>query len=189
MKKNPTKKRRRTLPGDPKTGSREIASMIRVNHAGEYGAKRIYEGQMKALGHDPKTRKLLEHMTAQELEHLAFFEKELLERRVRPTLLHPVWHAAGFALGYVTGKIGKEAAMACTVAVESVISGHYQSQLDALPPAEKKLRASIAKFKAEEEEHHDIGLENDAENAPAYPVLSALIKAGSRLAIGIAKKI
>lgn len=181
------KKRRRTLPGDKTAES--IAAMIRVDHAGEYGAKRIYEGQMKALGHDPKTRKLLEHMTEQELQHLAFFEKELIARRVRPTLLHPVWHVAGFALGYLTGKIGREAAMACTVAVESVISDHYQSQLDALPPSETKLRKAIAKFKAEEEEHLDIGLENDAENAPAYPILSALIKLGSKTAIEVAKRV
>ena len=181
------KKHRRTLPGDKTAG--DIASMIRVDHAGEYGAKRIYEGQMKALGHDPKLRKILAHMTEQELQHLAFFEKELVARRVRPTLLHPLWHVAGFALGYLTGKIGKEAAMACTVAVESVISRHYQSQIDSLPPSEKKLRAAITKFKAEEEEHHAIGLENNAENAPAYPVLSALIKAGSRAAIEVAKRV
>ncbi len=181
------KKRKRTLPGDRVEG--DIASMIRVDHAGEYGAKRIYEGQMAVLGHDPKTRKLLQHMTDQELEHLAFFERELVARRVRPTLLHPVWHVAGYALGYLTAKMGKEAAMACTVAVESVISEHYQSQIEALPPSEQKLRKAIAKFKAEEEEHHDIGLEHDAQNAPAYPVLSALIKAGSRAAIEIAKRI
>ena len=182
-----TKKRKRTLPGDK--ASTDIASMIRVNHAGEYGAKVIYEGQMKALGHDPALRKLLAHMTEQELAHLSYFERELVARHIRPTLLQPLWHIAGYTLGFLTGKLGKEAAMACTVAVESVISGHYQSQLDALPPSEKKLRAAIAKFKAEEEEHHDIGLENDAEQAPAYPLLTALIKAGSRAAIEVAKRI
>ncbi len=182
-----SKKRRRSLPGDK--ASADIAEMIRVDHAGEYGAKRIYEGQMKALGHDPALRKILAHMTEQELAHLSFFEQELVARRVRPTLLQPLWHVAGFALGFLTGKLGKEAAMACTVAVESVISEHYQGQLDALPPSEKKLRKAIAKFKAEEEEHHDIGLENEAENAPAYPLLSAMIKAGSRAAIEVAKRI
>jgi ubiquinone biosynthesis monooxygenase Coq7 len=167
-----------------------------VNHAGEYGAKRIYEGQLAVFGkgggkHDRKVEKLLKHMAAQELAHLEYFEKEVVRRGVRPTALQPLWHAAGFALGKVTARLGPEAAMACTVAVEDAISEHYREQLEALAAnkSEAKLRAAIRKFKAEEEEHHDIGVKNGAEDAPAYPLLSALIRAGSKLAIEIAKRV
>jgi ubiquinone biosynthesis monooxygenase Coq7 len=187
------RKIKRSLPGDKGTNARDldIHSMIRVNHAGEYGARRIYEGQIAVLGHDPKLNKLLQHMKEQELVHLDYFEKEIVRRGVRPTALHPLWHVAGYALGALTAKIGPEAAMACTVAVEDVISRHYQEQLDALErqPDEKPLRNAITKFKAEEEEHLDTGLENDAEDAPAYPLLSAFIKGGARLAIAVAKRI
>lgn len=183
------KKIKRSLPGDPAPD--DIASMIRVNHAGEYGAKRIYAGQLAVLGDDPKLKKLLTHMAEQEQVHLEYFEKEIAERRVRPTALQPLWHVAGFALGAITAHISREAAMACTVAVEDVISEHYQSQLDALKDnaKEKKLRAAIKKFKEEEEEHGHIGLQNDAEQAVAYSLLSKAIKAGARLAIAVAKKV
>ena len=187
------RKLKRTLPGDKPTQHREqdVASMIRVNHAGEYGAKRIYEGQLSVLGHDPKMKKLIGHMAEQEQVHLDYFEKEIVARGVRPTALHPLWHAAGYALGALTARLGPEAAMACTVAVEEVISEHYGEQLDALEgkPEEKELRGKIKKFKAEEEEHHDIGLDHDAESAPAYRLLSEAIKRGSRLAIKIAKRV
>jgi ubiquinone biosynthesis monooxygenase Coq7 len=184
-------KKRRSLPGDKKSHGVDIASMIRVNHAGEYGAKQIYAGQLAVLGHDPKIRKLLEHMAEQELVHLEYFENEIVSRRTRPSLLQPFWHLAGYAVGAITAKIGVEAAMACTVAVESVIAEHYQEQLDALEgiPEEKKLRNAIRKFKEEEEEHLDIGIENDAELAPAYRLLSLLIKGGSKVAIEIAKRV
>ncbi len=182
------RKLKRTLPGD-RLG--DIASMIRVDHAGEYGAKRIYQGQMDVLGKDPKLKKLIGHMSAQEEVHLDFFNKAIAERQVRPSALHPLWHVAGYALGAVTAKMGAEAAMACTVAVEEVISEHYAEQLAALEKnkSEKKLYMAIKKFKAEEEEHHDIGLENDAEAAPAYPLLTKTIKAGARLAIAVAKRV
>lgn len=183
------RKLKRSLPGDHAAG--DIDSMIRVNHAGEYGARRIYQGQLAVLGHDPKLKKILEHMAEQEEVHLAFFEKEIAARHVRPTALQPLWHAAGYALGALTAKMGVEAAMACTVAVETVISEHYGEQLDALKnnKKEKKLRNAIAKFKAEEEEHHDIGIEHDAEQATAYPLLSHCIKSGAKLAIAIAKRV
>ncbi len=182
---------RRKLPGDPQPETAHIDEIIRVNHAGEYGARRIYQGQLAVLGKDPETRELLEHMAEQEEAHLAYFEEQLSKRNVRPTALQPLWHAAGYALGYVTAKMGRRAAMACTVAVEDVISGHYQEQLNVLSDnkSEKDLKNKIAQFKAEEEEHHDIGLENEAELTKGYKVLSAAIKAGSKAAITIAKKI
>lgn len=182
------RKIKRSLPGDAPVS---IDSMIRVNHAGEYGAKRIYEGQLAVLGKNPKTRKLIQHMADQEQVHLDYFEKEIAARQVRPTALHPLWHVTGYALGALTAKMGKEAAMACTVAVEEVISEHYAEQLAALKgnSREKKLYATIKKFKAEEEEHHDIGLAHDAEAAPAYRLLTKAIKAGARLAIAVAKKV
>lgn len=187
---------KRKLPGDKDASvsaraEDRIARMIRVNHAGEYGARRIYQGQLKVLGKDPELRETLEHMAAQEEEHLAYFEEAIIKRRVRPTALHPLWHAAGYALGYVTARIGPEAAMACTVAVEEVISEHYAEQLADLEDVkgEEELRKHIAKFKAEEEEHHDIGLDHDAEQAPFYKLLTGAIKTGSKLAIAVAKRI
>lgn len=187
------RKLKRTLPGDKKTLAREqdVDSMIRVNHAGEYGAKRIYEGQLAVLGNDPKMKKLIQHMADQEQVHLDYFEKEIVKRGVRPTALHPLWHVAGYALGAITARMGPEAAMACTVAVEEVISEHYGEQLEALGSKleEKELRGKIKKFKAEEEEHGNIGLKHDAEQAPAYRLLSEAIKTGSRLAIKIAKRV
>jgi len=190
------RKLNRKLPGDKGTGGGaqaedSIARMIRVNHAGEYGARRIYQGQLKVLGKDPELRKTLEHMAQQEEEHLAYFEEAIIRRRVRPTALHPLWHTAGYALGYVTARIGPEAAMACTVAVEEVISDHYGDQLAVLEnvKGEENLRKHIAKFKAEEEEHHDIGLEHDAEQAPFYKLLTGAIKTGSKLAIAVAKRV
>jgi ubiquinone biosynthesis monooxygenase Coq7 len=183
------RKLKRTLPGDIIV--EDIDSMIRVDHAGEYGAKRIYEGQLAVLGKNAKFKKLIGHMAAQEQVHLDFFEKEITGRQVRPTALHPLWHVAGYALGALTAKMGTEAAMACTVAVEEVISEHYADQLTVLKknPREKKLYAAIKKFKAEEEEHHDIGLKHDAEQARGYPLLTKAIKSGARLAIAVAKRV
>jgi ubiquinone biosynthesis monooxygenase Coq7 len=187
------RKVKRTLPGDSGTTPRDldVASMIRVNHAGEYGAKRIYEGQLAVLGKNPKMKKLIEHMAAQEQVHLDYFEQEIVSRGVRPSALHPLWHAAGYAAGAITARMGPEAAMACTVAVETVISEHYAQQLDALAknPKEKKLRAAIKKFKEEEEEHHDTGLKHHAERARGYALLSKLIMAGTRLAVRVAKRV
>lgn len=193
MTKGKSRRVKRSLPGDKGTTPRDhdIDSMIRVNHAGEYGAKRIYAGQLAVLGKDPKIRELIEHMAAQERVHLDYFEKEIVGRRVRPTALQPLWHFAGYAVGALTARMGVKAAMACTVAVEEVISQHYGEQLETLKEVkgEKKLLEAIRKFKAEEEEHGDIGLEHDAENAVAYPLLSRLIKGGSRLAIAVAKRV
>jgi ubiquinone biosynthesis monooxygenase Coq7 len=195
-------KKKRSLPGD-RPGTRQqhnsttprdhdIASIIRVNHAGEYGAKQIYAGQLAVLGKkDPKIKKLLEHMAEQELKHLEYFENQIVTRQTRPSALQPFWHVAGYAVGYLTAKMGTEAAMACTVAVEHVIADHYGDQLEALKDnkEERALYNAIKQFKAEEEEHHDIGIEEDAEQAPAYKLLSFLIGKGSKLAIEVAKRV
>jgi ubiquinone biosynthesis monooxygenase Coq7 len=167
-----------------------IESMIRVDHAGEFGAKRIYEGQLAVLKNKPSYSAIL-HMKEQELEHLDYFEKKLVEKRVRPTALSPFWDVAGFALGAATGLMGEKAAMACTVAVESVIDEHYQEQIDQLSnndEFEKELKEKMIKFREEELEHKQMGLDNNAEEAIAYPILSEVIKAGSKAAIFLAKR-
>ncbi len=175
------------LPGDP-TPRETVARAIRVDHAGEYGAKRIYQGQLAVL-RGTRWEGLLRHMQAQEQVHLDTFARLIAERRVRPTALLPVWHAAGFALGAATALIGHRAAMACTVAVEEAIDEHYRAQEAALGEDEAALKADIARFRAEELEHRDIGLENEAEQAPAYRLLSAAIKAGCKVAIRLSERI
>ncbi|WP_119304482.1 demethoxyubiquinone hydroxylase family protein [Dongia deserti] len=175
------------LPGDL-TKEELIERIIRVDHAGEFGAKRIYEGQLAILRGKPEAQPI-ERMYAQELEHLKAFETLMVERRVRPSALHPVWNAAGFALGAATALLGPKAAMACTVAVEEVIDAHYRAQSEKLGADEAPLRAKIDKFRADELEHRDAGLEHGAEQAPAYPLLTGAIKAGSRLAIWLAERI
>jgi ubiquinone biosynthesis monooxygenase Coq7 len=169
-----------------KKNKKKIEEIIRVNHAGEFGAKRIYQGQLSVL----KGNKEIEHMLEQELHHLDYFENEIKNRKVRPTILSPIWNIAGFALGALTARLGEKAAMACTVAVEEVIGEHYQEQLDELKntPQEKELRKKIAKFRDEELEHRDKGIEMDAKNAPAYPLLTGFIKIASKTAIMLSKK-
>jgi ubiquinone biosynthesis monooxygenase Coq7 len=176
--------RRQRLPGDLEPAAL-LDRIIRVDQAGEYGAKRIYEGQMAVLGPDPK----LVHMAEQERRHLQRFDELLVERRARPTLLQPLWHVAGFALGAATAMLGREAAMACTVAVEEVIDEHYRQQVATLPPEEAPLKAEIETFRKEELEHRAIGLAEGAERAPAYPALTAAVKTGSRLAIWLAERL
>ena len=175
------------LPGDL-TPEERIARMIRVDQAGEYGARRIYEGQLAVLGRTP-AGPVIRHMHEQELAHLQTFDRLIAERRVRPTLLQPVWHVAGFALGAATALMGEKAAMACTVAVEEVIDAHYAGQAEQLGEDEAELKQTIEQFREEELEHRDTGLEHDAEGAPAYPVLTGAIKAGSRLAIWLSERI
>ena len=184
------------LPGDP-TPEEMVERIIRVDHAGEYGAVRIYQGQLAVLGR-AKGRAgasdkcgLIEHMLEQEKHHLETFNGLVADRRVRPTALLPFWHAAGFALGAATALMGEKAAMACTVAVEEAIDEHYQGQIEALAPyeGEKPLRETCAKFREEELEHRDTGLEHGAEQAPGYELLSGAIKAGSKLAIWLSTRI
>ena len=180
-------KQARRLPGDP-SPAEDVARMIRVDHAGEYGAARIYEGQLAVLGRSASAS-VIRRMAEQEKRHLAAFDRLVVERRVRPTLLSPLWHVAGFALGAATALLGERAAMACTVAVEEVIDAHYRDQVDRLGASEPALSAAIIEFRAQEVEHRDTGLAHGAESAPAYPVLSAAIKAGSRLAIWLSTRL
>jgi ubiquinone biosynthesis monooxygenase Coq7 len=175
------------LPGDP-TKEQLIDRIIRVDHAGEYGAKRIYEGQLAMLKGKPEAA-VVRRMYEQELEHLKEFERLMVERRARPSALYPLWHVAGFALGAATALMGPKAAMACTVAVEEVIDEHYRHQAATLGSDEKPLQRTIEKFRADELHHRDAGLAHGAEQAPAYPALSAAIKAGSRLAIWLAERV
>jgi ubiquinone biosynthesis monooxygenase Coq7 len=162
--------------------------MIRVDQAGEFGATRIYAGQLAILGRRPVGEDI-RHMAAQEAVHRATFDRLLVERRVRPTLLAPLWDMAGFALGAATALLGERAAMACTVAVEEVIDEHYREQEAALGDHEPELKQAIGKFRAEELEHRDLGLAHDAERAPGYEALSTLIKFGSRAAIWLSTRL
>ncbi|MDD2705449.1 MAG: demethoxyubiquinone hydroxylase family protein [Acidocella sp.] len=166
--------------------SEDIKKFIRVDHAGEYGAARIYAGQLAVLGRGPHGPQL-EHMKAQEQVHLETFAEMIGERRVRPTAMLPFWHVAGFALGAVTAALGPKAAMACTVAVEETIDAHYAAQRDTLSEDEADLRDTIEIFRLEEVEHRDIGLANGAEQAPAYKLLSGLIRAGCKAAIKLSE--
>jgi 3-demethoxyubiquinol 3-hydroxylase len=180
-------RRHHRLPGDPDPKDR-IARIIRVDQAGEFGATRIYEGQLAVLGRS-HSGLIIRHMAEQEQEHLAEFNRLIVSRRVRPTLLTPLWNIAGFALGAGTALMGEKAAMACTVAVEEVIDEHYRGQSEQLGPEEGALKKTIDEFRADEVEHRDTGLAHGAEDAPFYPVLSAAIKTGSRIAIWLAERI
>lgn len=175
------------LPGDP-APDEQLRRMIRVDHAGEYGARRIYEGQLAVLGHTA-VGPPLRHMAEQEQRHLAAFERLVVERRVRPTALLPLWHVAGYMLGAATALMGEKAAMACTVSVEEVIDEHYRRQAEALGDQEPALKEQIEEFRAEELEHRNLALDSGAVEAPGYPLLSAAIKAASRLAIKLSERL
>ena len=175
------------LPGDL---SREelIERIIRVDQAGEYGAKRIYEGQLAVLAGTPDET-VLREMADVEEQHLNTFNALMVERRVRPTILAPLWHVAGFALGAGTALMGREAAMACTVAVEEVIEEHYSDQAAKLAEEDDpELLATVKKFRDEETEHKQVAFAEGAERAPGYPLLTSAIKSGSRLAIWLSER-
>ncbi|GAB6051814.1 demethoxyubiquinone hydroxylase family protein [Magnetospira thiophila] len=180
--------RPKRIPGDA-TGRERIARMLRVDHAGEYGAVRIYQGQLAVLGKSSDKADTVRHMLAQEQQHLETFERMVSTRRVRPTLLTPLWHVAGFALGAGTALLGERAAMACTVAVEEVIDEHYAEQIRDLEQEEPDLSQTFETFRQEELEHRDIGLSHGAEQTPGYELLSSVIKNGSRLAIWLSTRI
>ena len=175
------------LPGDL-TREQMIARMIRVDHAGEYGARRIYEGQLAVLG-KKAAGGAIQEMADAENRHLEAFDRLLVERQVRPTLLSPIWHVAGFALGAASAMMGERAAMACTVAVEQVIEEHYAKQAESLGEDETELRGTIEEFAAEETHHKEIGLAHHAEQAPGYEPMTALVKKGTRFAIWLSKRI
>ena len=172
-----------------KTDRSILEEIIRVDHAGEYGATRIYDGQIAVFGKNSKIGKTIQHMADQEQEHIQKFEELIVKNRVRPTALIPVWNVAGYALGVSTALLGEKAAMACTVAVETVIGNHYGEQLSLLEDDQKELKKTIKKFKADELEHHDIGIAHNAEKTPGYKVLSKVIELGCKTAIKISKKI
>jgi ubiquinone biosynthesis monooxygenase Coq7 len=180
----------RWIPGDPR-GKALVDRIVRVDHAGEYGATRIYAGQIAVLGHGHPAAPELRHMLEQEHEHLEAFEKMIVERRVRPTALTPLWHVVGFAMGAATAAMGEKAAMACTLAVEEAIDEHYAGQARALEglPEEAELKSVVEKFREDELEHRETALAHGAEQALGYPVLSATIKGGSRLAIWLSERI
>lgn len=175
------------LPGDP-TDEEVVARIVRVDQAGEYGAKRIYEGQLAVLG-GTSDEPVLREMAAAEEQHLAIFDRMIAQRRIRPTALQPFWHVAGFALGMGTALMGREAAMACTVAVEEVIEDHYTAQSERLPSAERELRVTIEKIRDEETAHKETAAAHGAHDAVAYPALTAAVKTGSRLAIWLSERI
>ena len=198
------------LPGDGGGNSfnkREFHRLLRVDHAGEYGAVRIYQGQIKAAKskmEDEEYQQGLTHMLEQEKSHLDWFDKALPRYRTRPTALMPVWDRMGFGLGWITAKLGKSSAMACTVAVETEIEKHYQRQIERLDAyldddndqawsltkgEVEALKQKIIQFREEELEHHDYAHAKGAQQAPLYPVLKTLIGMGARAAIAVSKKI
>ena len=189
MKKNKNMR----LPGDL-SKKEKIERMIRVNHAGEYGAKRIYEGQI-AFSKDKNSKKIFKDMLDHENEHLTFFEEQIAKKQLRPTFLQPIWHIAGYGLGAITSLLGHKTAMACTVAVEEVIDEHYKSQVEDLEnyenlkEDEENLLSNIKKFRNEELEHKNIGIESGAKDVFGYGLLATAIKIGSKTAIWLSKRV
>ncbi|MDD3798504.1 MAG: demethoxyubiquinone hydroxylase family protein [Novosphingobium sp.] len=172
------------------TARPDTARMIRVDQAGEFGATRIYAGQLAVLGSNGPHAGEIAGMARQEDDHLARFNTLMAERGVRPTVLRPFWHVAGFALGAATALIGPEAAMACTAAVEEEIDRHYTRQLDELEGGhDPELAGAVEEFREDEREHRDAALAAGAERAPAYPLLSGAIRLGCRLAIRLSERI
>lgn len=165
------------------------ARMLRVDQAGEYGATRIYAGQLAVMGDRAPHSGEISQMAAQEADHRARFDALLAKRGVRPTALQPVWSVAGFALGAATALIGPKAAMACTAAIETEIDRHYTQQLDELGNDDAELAGMIREFRDDERAHRDAALAAGAEQAPAYPLLFGAIRAGCRLAIRLSERI
>ena len=175
-----------TKPGDPRP---DTAAMLRVNQAGEYGATRIYAGQLAVMGDRSAAARSIAGMAEQESQHLKRFDALMTERGVRPTALQPFWDVAGFALGAVTAAIGPEAAMACTAAIETEIDKHYGEQLAELGEDDPELATLIRAFREDEVAHRDAALAAGAEDAPAYPLLYGAIRLGCRVAIELSKRI
>jgi 3-demethoxyubiquinol 3-hydroxylase len=174
------------LPGDPIPAA-EIARILRVDHAGEYGATRIYQGQLDVLGRG-RAAGVIRQMAETEKRHLARFETLLRDRRVRPTLLHPLWSVAGYALGAATALLGERAAMACTVAVEEVIDEHYRAQAERIGEEDPALRETILSFRDDEIAHRDMAVAQGAEDTAGYDLISGVVKTGSRIAIWLSTR-
>ena len=174
------------------TDQKILEGILRVDHAGERGAIKIYEGQLLALNtikENKSLKKKIEEMKEQEKEHLEYFEKEIQKRKIKPTYLLPLWDIMGVALGFGTVLLGKKATMLCTASVEEVIEDHYQNQLKNLGNDEMVLKAKIEKFKNDEAEHKNTAYESGATNKGLYSIMDKLIKTGSKLAINISEKI
>jgi len=175
-----------------KTDKNKIKEFIRVDHAGERGAIKIYEGQLLALNtfvKDNKLKKIIEEMKNHEKKHLDFFNKEIKKRNIKPTKLLPLWDLLGVGLGFGSAIMGKKATMLCTASVEEVIDGHYQNQLDQLHADEKILKEKIKKFRDDEIHHKNIAYDNGASKEGLYYILDKIIKTGSKVAINISEKI
>ena len=174
-----------------KNSKNKIEEFIRVDHAGERGAVKIYEGQLLALNtlvKDEKLKKIIEDMKVHEKEHCEFFEKEIKKRDIKPTKLLPLWDLLGLGLGFGSTILGKKAAMLCTASVEEVIDDHYKSQIDQLGTDEKVLKNNIIKFREDELHHKDIAYNEGATKQGFYSILDKAIKTGSKLAIKISEK-
>ena len=175
-----------------KNSNNKVEEFIRVDHAGERGAVKIYEGQLLALStlvKDEKLKKTIEEMKIHEKEHCEFFENEIKKRNIRPTRLLPLWDLLGVGLGFGSTLLGKKAAMLCTASVEEVIDKHYQNQIDQLGPEEKNLKKKIVKFREDELHHKNIAYEKGASKEGLYSIMDKIIKTGSKIAINISEKI
>ena len=175
-----------------KTNQKTLEEIIRVDHAGERGAIKIYEGQLlalKTIKQDNNLKDKIEEMKEQEKEHLEYFEKEIQKRKIKPTYLLPLWDVMGVALGFGTALLGKKAAMLCTASVEEVIEVHYQNQLKKLGDDEMDLKTKIEKFKGDEIDHKNMAYESGATNKGLYSIMDKVIRAGSKIAITISEKI
>ena len=175
-----------------KTNKKTLEEIIRVDHAGERGAIKIYEGQLlalKTLKQDESLKNKIEEMKGHEKEHLEYFEKEIHKRKIKPTYMLPLWDLMGVALGFGTVLLGKKAAMLCTASVEEVIEGHYQNQIKKLGNDEKELKAQIEKFRSDEIHHKNIAYESGATNKGLYSIMDKVIRTSSKIAITISEKI
>ena len=175
-----------------KTNKTKLEEFIRVDHAGERGAIKIYEGQLLALKtfkKDPELLKMIEEMKEHEQEHSDFFENEIKERNIKPTKLLPLWDLLGVGLGFGSTLLGKKAAMLCTASVEEVIDKHYLDQINQLGPEEKELKKKITKFRQDELDHKDIAYEEGASKKGFYSIMDKIIKTGSKIAIRISEKV
>ena len=175
-----------------KTNKKTLEEIIRVDHAGERGAIKIYEGQLlalKTIKQDENLLNTIEEMKEQEKEHLEYFEKEILKRKIKPTSLLPLWDIMGVVLGFGSALLGKKATMLCTASVEEVIDGHYNNQLKKLGNDEKDLKKKIEKFKEDEVNHKNMAYESGATNKGVYSIMDKVIKTGSKIAITISEKI